>query len=72
MFDIKAEFEKNAELKKEDVEHIQEWAKKQPHLPGITGMKINFFNFTQKIIFRSNIQFLAFFNYFFYMIQNYR
>lgn len=33
-------YQKFPELKREDVAHIREWMKKQPHLPGITDQEI--------------------------------
>lgn len=34
---IEDQYKKCAELKKEDVDKLQEWIKKQPHLPNING-----------------------------------
>ena len=31
------EYAKNPEIKREDVESLQKWASKQPHLPTISG-----------------------------------
>lgn len=34
---VDVEYEKNKELKREDVQALLDWAEKQPHLPTITG-----------------------------------
>lgn len=36
-FNVADEFEKNPELKNEDLNHLKEWISKQPHLPRVTG-----------------------------------
>lgn len=36
-FNVADEFEKNSELKEEDLTHLKEWLSKQPHLPQVTG-----------------------------------
>jgi len=36
-FNVADEFEKNSELKEEDLTHLREWLSKQPHLPLVTG-----------------------------------
>ncbi|KAF5292060.1 hypothetical protein FQR65_LT11326 [Abscondita terminalis] len=35
--DVEKEYEINKNLKKEDVDHLQQWIKKQPHLPPVHG-----------------------------------
>lgn len=34
---LEDELKKNKELKEEDIQEVQKWMKKQPHLPTITG-----------------------------------
>lgn len=49
-FEAVEEFQKNAQLKKEDLTHLKEWISKQPHLPQVTGkytqlsINVNIFN----------------------------
>ena len=40
---VDLEYEKYKDLKREDVEHLQEWIQKQPHLPAMSDMDIIFF-----------------------------
>lgn len=37
-FDLEKEFEKNKELKRQDLDNIKEWLNFQPHLPKMPGL----------------------------------
>lgn len=42
LYPIEKEYEKNEELKKDDVLALKGWMDKQEHLPKISGKKLNF------------------------------
>lgn len=40
--DVDEQYDKYKDLKREDVRNLMEWAKRQPHLPKLTGMIVFF------------------------------
>lgn len=50
--EVDSEYEKNKDLKKEDVLALKEWADKQTYLPRMTGTLFRFFSKLLKIVFK--------------------
>lgn len=48
---LEDEYKKNPQLKGEDIQEVQVWIKKQPHLPSVTGKATHHFDGWVYVIF---------------------
>lgn len=60
------EYEKNSDIKQEDIAKLQEWMEKQPHLPKLSGnyfvSQYQFFSILSSIIYFSELELIVFYH----------